>query len=265
MREHPTGPTRRARALVVAVGSVATVAGLAVAVVASAAQRPDGGSNGQRDPRPTQATVRPSDTNVEARAAAATQDSTPSRAAAGRATPDAASTSSATASPTAAANTRPAGTKPSEATASLLGRERAEDLVSDGLSVALDEPQSAKELRAEVKDVAVDDYLEELETQWQELDAYGWEIEGSPRVLSSEVTTRSEKERTAVITACIDSSAVRLLDADRKAINARADRSGPGIQIFTVQQGDDARWRIVDRSFPADPACGTDAKNRKKP
>ena len=256
MRDPSTGPTHRGRVIALAIGGFVTAAGLTVAVAASAANEPD------RHPADggTQAAAHTSSTGVAAtHSAPAAESGTPGQARAAAAASSSATRSSATKKQRSA---DPVATR--AATAATLKKDQAKEVVENGLSAALEQPDTAKKLRTAVNDVAQEDYLEELEAQWQELEAYGWQAEGSPRVLSTKVRSQSAKDRTAVISACIDSSAVRFLDADGKAINAKANRPGPATQIFTVQQGKDARWRIVDRSFPADPACGNDAEPRTK-
>lgn len=116
---------------------------------------------------------------------------------------------------------------------------------------------TSADLEALLKNIAVDSYAAELEAQWQELISQGWSIKGSPTLVTSEVTslTADSDPPTAQITACIDSSAVSILDADGNPIGDDSAKTPRALHLFTLVQGDDDVWRIANHSFPNDPTC----------
>lgn len=116
---------------------------------------------------------------------------------------------------------------------------------------------TSADLEALLKDIAVDSYAAELEAQWQELISQGWSIKGSPTLVTSEVTslTSDSDPPTAQITACIDSSAVSILDANGDPIGDASAKTPRALHLFTLVQGSDEIWRIANHSFPNDPTC----------
>lgn len=109
---------------------------------------------------------------------------------------------------------------------------------------------------AELEDAARGAIREEVANDKQELQANGWSRRGnatveSVTVVSSDITT---DPATSIAHACVDSSKVVTLDADKKPVGS----SGTGVQralnIFTLHYISD-EWRVVARSFPDNPAC----------
>jgi hypothetical protein len=224
-------------------GGAVVCAGLGIAIAATAAPRDDATSS------PVTAGATAGD--VTAASAVASGSARPSAAAAsGRATGSRAVkevTTSGTAEPGGKAGAKSPGT--------VLAKDEAEDVVKDAAEASVKQPKTLKQLRSAAGKVTSEHYLKDLESQWQELDAYGWDVSGAPKVLSVKVMSRSPKRHTAIVSACIDSSAVRFVDAKGRTVNAKAKRPGPATQLFTLKQDEDGRWRIEDRSFPADPSC----------
>ena len=116
---------------------------------------------------------------------------------------------------------------------------------------------ASADLAAVLKDVAVDAYAAEVEAQWQELISQGWSIDGSPTLVSTEVTSLSADAEppTAEITACVDSSAVTMLDANGDPIGDDSAKTPRALHLFTLIQGTDDIWRISAHGFPNDPTC----------
>ena len=57
------------------------------------------------------------------------------------------------------------------------------------------------------------------------------------------------------MTACIDSSAVSILDAAGAPIGDDSAKMPRALHLFTLVQGADDIWRIANHSFPNDPTC----------
>lgn len=136
-----------------------------------------------------------------------------------------------------------------------LDDDEAAAIVQHVLATPFEPVETAEELDARMQSVAVDHYLEELEAEWLELVTSGWSFSGKPEVVSAEVTDlgSSKQGATAEVVACIDSSQVRMLDAEGDPIG---DSAAPRArQLFTLTQGDDTGWRIAARSFPDNPEC----------
>lgn len=172
-----------------------------------------------------------------------------SSAGGGGSTPGAASPT-----PTVTATPAPAG-PPTEA--GELDDDDALATIELALAAPIGSVGTSADLEALLKDVAVDAYAAELEAQWQELISQGWSIEGTPTLVSSEVTSldSGSDPPTAAISACIDSSAVKMLDADGKQIGDDSATMPRALHLFTLVQGSDDIWRISSHSFPNDPTC----------
>lgn len=93
--------------------------------------------------------------------------------------------------------------------------------------------------------------LEALQAQADEYERSGWRIEGQPRVVSVDVYEHEEDRM--LVGACVDNSAVRVLDQAGDVVSDGADLP-PTLNIFTLSLRD-ADWVVVDISFPADPDC----------
>lgn len=144
----------------------------------------------------------------------------------------------------------PAEPAPPTATGQLATTE-ASEIVEHIISVPFAHAETPDELSTVLASVAQDNYLAELANQWQELAVNGWSVEGTPKVLYSEITEATET--TAQVTACIDASAVRTLDATGAPIGEPT--SSAALHNFTLEQDDTGHWRITGHSFPNDPAC----------
>lgn len=129
--------------------------------------------------------------------------------------------------------------------------------IETALAVPIGSVGTSADLDALVKDIAVDSYSAELEAQWQELLAQGWSMQGSPTLISTEVTSldTATTPATANITACVDSSAVTLLDAEGAPVGDQSAKTPRALHLFTLVQGSDDIWRIAAHSFPNDPTC----------
>lgn len=127
----------------------------------------------------------------------------------------------------------------------------ADGIVEHILASPLEAVEDSNDLETLLGNVAAGDYLAELETQWQEIVANGWSIEGSPKVVSTEVG--EVVDNNVEVIACVDSSEVRTIDANGKPIGQNT--VSPARHIFMLGQGSDDTWRITSHSFPNDPAC----------
>jgi hypothetical protein len=129
--------------------------------------------------------------------------------------------------------------------------------VETALAAPISTMGTSEDLAVLLKDVAVDAYAAEIEAQWQELVSQGWTITGEPALVSSDVTTLNAEAdpATAEITACIDSSAVSILDANGDRIGDESATVPRALHLFSLVQGDDDIWRIANHSFPNDPTC----------
>jgi hypothetical protein len=160
------------------------------------------------------------------------------------------------ASPTPVVTATPAPAGPATAVGEL-DDDEALLTIETALAAPIGSVGTSADLEALLKDVAVDSYAAELEAQWQELVSQGWSIQGSPTLVSSDVTSMKADAAvpTAEVTACIDSSAVSMLDADGKPIGDASAKTPRALHLFTLVQGTDDIWRIASHSFPNDPTC----------
>jgi hypothetical protein len=104
----------------------------------------------------------------------------------------------------------------------------------------------------DLADVAAGAMLDELAAEREELETNGWTISGRAKVDSVEVVKASDKHGTATVLACIDSSAVTILDADGAPLGA--SQTPRALNLFTLID-DGGTWKIQSRTFPEDPAC----------
>lgn len=156
--------------------------------------------------------------------------------------------------PTVTATPAPAGPP---TVAGELDADEALVTIETALAAPIGTAGTSADLEAVLKDIAVDSYAAELEAQWQELISQGWSIKGSPTLVTTEVTslTSDTDPPTAQITACIDSSAVSILDANGDPIGDDSAKTPRALHLFTLVQGSDDIWRIANHSFPNDPTC----------
>ena len=117
----------------------------------------------------------------------------------------------------------------------------------DSVADALADPEEPLELTG-----TTGAFLEQITLQLDEWVELGWRQEGSPEV--TEVTILEETdEGSLLITACIDSSKVRILS------DSGTDQRGAGtpdrsLNTFTLIPGAEG-WLVSEQSFPDDPEC----------
>ncbi|HYI33593.1 MAG TPA: hypothetical protein VEX88_09045 [Glaciibacter sp.] len=109
---------------------------------------------------------------------------------------------------------------------------------------------------AELEDAARGAIREEVANDKQELKANGWSRRGnatveSVTIISSDITT---DPATSIAHACVDSSKVVTLDADKKPVGSSGTGTQRALNIYTLHYIAD-EWRVVARSFPDNPAC----------
>jgi hypothetical protein len=95
--------------------------------------------------------------------------------------------------------------------------------------------------------------LGQLTNQSQEYVQNGWHVVGRSRVVRSSVVGRSTKPPTLTVAACLDNSAVRVVDRSGKKLPASA-ANGRTLNILTLvlRHGE---WVVANQSFPDDPDC----------
>ncbi|MGM1017106.1 MAG: hypothetical protein ACQEW8_06160 [Actinomycetota bacterium] len=166
----------------------------------------------------------------------------------GDAAPSASPTPTVTATPAPAADPTETGE---------LDEESAVDAIETALAAPFATVGTSDDLAELLKNVAVDAYAAELEAQWQELISQGWTIDGSPSLVSAEVTDldADADTPTASVTACVDSSEVTISDAAGDQIGDPAATEPRALHLFTLIQGSDDVWRISAHGFPNDPTC----------
>lgn len=133
----------------------------------------------------------------------------------------------------------------------------ATDVLSKALAAPVTSADSADDLDAELKNVAVGSYSAELQAQWQEYTSQGWTVSGSPTVESAKISRldADADPPTAEVVACVDSSDVVVKDAEGRPVGGTSAMSPRALHQYTLVQGDDGVWRISAHSFPNDPTC----------
>lgn len=181
---------------------------------------------------------------------------TPDAGSSGSTGSDASATATPTPNPTPTVTATPAPAAPPTVDGEL-DDDAALVTVETALAAPISTVGTSEDLAVLLKDVAVDAYAAEIEAQWQELVSQGWTITGEPALVSSEVTAVNAEAdpATAEISACIDSSAVSILDANGDRIGDDSATVPRALHLFSVVQGDDDIWRIANHTFPNDPTC----------
>lgn len=130
----------------------------------------------------------------------------------------------------------------------------AETLITTVVGAVATTPPGA-DASAVLAGVAEGSYLKEIAAQYQELDTNGWTTSGQPVVESAVVTSLDTEATpaTAVVSACIDSSAVKTLDAAGVALGGQA--APRSTHLFGLTQSADGTWKITSHWFPDDAAC----------
>lgn len=171
-------------------------------------------------------------------------------------TPATEPTSVATTGESASPTPRPSASTPAETTTTAVGvidTEDASDLITSALDAVAEAPVLAMP-DAFLANVASGAYLAEIEAQFTELEANGWTTSGAPVVETVTVLpSTAETPATATVEACIDSSAVLVLDADGEPVGTSS--SPRAKHLFTLNQEANGSWRITSHSFANDPAC----------
>lgn len=101
----------------------------------------------------------------------------------------------------------------------------------------------------------MDSALAEAEAEYGEMAVNGWRMEGTPRVVGTPKATATRyREADALrVAACIDSSEVRLVDAQGRTVGAEP-RERRALNLFTLVRDGDS-WKVAERSLPAETAC----------
>jgi hypothetical protein len=103
-----------------------------------------------------------------------------------------------------------------------------------------------------ISTVAAGAIVAELESERLELEVNEFSKVGTPKVESVEVLEQTET--TATVQACIDSSDVKVVDADGNEVNSPGGTSPRALNIFSLELRDGS-WIVVARTFPNDPQC----------
>lgn len=138
-----------------------------------------------------------------------------------------------------------------------LSEDDATELVEIAVVPPLDEVDTEQALNSALADLVIDSYAEELHAQWLELTSQGWTLTGAPTVHSLEITALDDTSQpvTAEVLVCIDSSDVRVVDADGNVVGDPDAVMARAQHRFTMIQADDGIWRISSHAFPDVPEC----------
>lgn len=138
-----------------------------------------------------------------------------------------------------------------------LSEEDATALVEIAVVPPLDEVGTEQALDSALAGVVIDSYAEELHAQWLELTSQGWTLTGAPTVQSLEITALDDTSQpvTAEVLVCIDSSDVRIVDADGNVVGDPEAVMARAQHRFTMIQADDGIWRISSHAFPDAHEC----------
>lgn len=167
-------------------------------------------------------------------------------------TPPETSTEGLTETSEARANKAPGADKPDTP----LPPDHAKARIKKFLDVTVPADPAAPGSDAELEDAARGAIREEVANDKQELKANGWSRRGnatveSVTIISSDLTT---EPATSIAHACVDSSKVVTLDADKKPVGTSGTSTQRALNIYTLHYIA-GEWRVVARSFPDNPAC----------
>jgi hypothetical protein len=134
--------------------------------------------------------------------------------------------------------------------------DHAKDRIKKFLDVSVPADPAAPGSDGELEDAARGAIRAEVENDKQELKANGWSRRGNATVetvtiISSDITS---DPATTIAHACVDSSKVVTLDADKKPVGASGASVQRALNIYTLHYMSD-EWRVVARSFPDNPTC----------
>lgn len=154
---------------------------------------------------------------------------------------------SATVSASAAESSSPVRTAP----VTPLSEGEAADTTLDALSrtaSALSDPGNPADLSDVLTDSALDAYL----AQAEEFMKTGVHQNGSPTIENARVLGTSEDGTSIQVEACVDSSAVQVLND--QGTDLRASQPKRSLTIFTLTNPDGS-WKLASETFPEDPTC----------
>lgn len=96
--------------------------------------------------------------------------------------------------------------------------------------------------------------LEDLRNQVIEYEASGWRVVGEPRVVRHRVVRYYEDPEVAVVRACVDNSAVRVVDAQGRTVPGSRSASPRSLNVFTLVRVD-GRWAVGEQRLATRPDC----------
>ncbi|WP_110239597.1 hypothetical protein [Nocardioides gilvus] len=96
--------------------------------------------------------------------------------------------------------------------------------------------------------------LEELRNRITEYDASGWQVLGEPVIVRQRVVRLLQDPERAIVHACIDNSAVRVVDADGKRVPNSRPAEPRTRNIITLVKKKDA-WIVTDQRPATKPDC----------
>lgn len=92
-----------------------------------------------------------------------------------------------------------------------------------------------------------------IELQRQEWEDLGWRQEGQPTVDQVKLVGKPDKDGSITVSACVDSTNVRVLDENGKDMRGRGTPARSR-NIFTLRPID-GQWVVSDQTFAKNPDC----------
>lgn len=123
----------------------------------------------------------------------------------------------------------------------------------DRVGEELEEPNAKKQLKT-VPGVT-GPALDELRNRVAEYDSSGWRVLGEPVIVSQRVVQLLEDPEQAVVDACIDNSAVRVVDPDGKRVPNSKPAEPRTRNIITLVKTKKGAWIVADQRPAAKPDC----------
>lgn len=123
----------------------------------------------------------------------------------------------------------------------------------DRVSEELEEPDAKKPLKTAPG--VTGPALEELRNRVTEYDSSGWRVLGEPTIVSQRVVQLLEDPEQAVVDACIDNSAVRVVDPDGKRVPNSKPAEPRTRNIITLVKTKKGAWIVADQRPAAKPDC----------
>ena len=115
-------------------------------------------------------------------------------------------------------------------------------------ATALSDPGNPVDLSDVLTGSALDEYL----AQSEEFMNTGVHQEGAPTIENARITNTSEDGTSLEVEACVDSSAVQVLND--QGTDLRASQPKRSLTIFTLTNPDGS-WKLASETFPDDPTC----------